>query len=124
MDNALFNFLLRLARRDKPNAAESAAGGMSNEAAVPEPADPPTVSLRDIATSELAANYIVVQHEMTDANELLLVGTPLFLVYEKLGRELYRRAIQQSDLSVQVDGRHYLIAPKAHNQIELIEIQH
>jgi hypothetical protein len=72
---------------------------------------------------ELAVSYMVTQREIAAANELLLVGTPLFIVYQKLARELYRRAIEQSDLSVQIDGQHYLIAPKAHNQIEMIEIQ-
>jgi hypothetical protein len=123
MDNALFNFLLRLARRQKPNTAESIEDPCSNETEVFDAADSPTVSLRDIPTAELAASYIITQREIAAENELLLVGMPVFLVYEKLARELYRRAVQQSDLSVEIDGRHYLIAPKAHNQIELIEIQ-
>jgi hypothetical protein len=123
MDNALFNFLLRLARRQKLRTTESSADPSSTEAAPLDPEDPPTVNLRDIPTAELAASYVITQREIATEDELSLVGSPLFIVYEKLARELYRRAVEQSDLSVQVDGRHYLIAPKAHNQIELIGIQ-
>jgi hypothetical protein len=123
MDNALFHFLIRLARRQKPRTTESSADPSSTEAAPLDPEDPATVNLRDIPTAELAASYVITKHEIATEDELLLIGSPLFTVYKKLARELYRRAVEQSDLSVQVDGRHYLIAPKAHNQIALIEIQ-
>ena len=106
MDNALFNFLLRLARRQKPRTTGSSADPSSTEDAPLDPEDPPTVNLRDIPTAEMASSYIITQHEIATEDELFLIGSPLFIVYEKLARKLYRRTVEQSDLSVQVDGRH------------------
>ena len=84
-------------------------------------AESPTMDLRVVSTSVLAANYLVAEHRKATLTDFS-AATSLQTLQGKFARELYRRAVMRGELAVQVDNRTYLIEPKAFNEVELLEI--
>jgi glutamine amidotransferase PdxT len=68
----------------------------------------------------LAANFLVAEHKKATLNAASVSG--ILALQGKFARELYRRAVECGELSVQIDNRTYLIEPTAYNEVELIEI--
>ena len=79
------------------------------------------MDLRVVPTSVLAANYLVAEHRRASLTDFS-AATSLLILQGKFARELYRRAVERGELSVQLDKRTYLIEPKAFNEVELQEI--